>query len=671
MALLSIFLAVCLFFVPPLYGNDIPVEVRSDDMMSLDSLLMLPINTVSKSWQSLRVAPASVTIITGQDIEKFGYRTIKDVVHTVRGFYTNYDRSYSYVGVRGFGRLDEYNSRLLVLLNGHYMNDNVLGVVGVGSDLSFNVDAIERIEVIRGPGSVMYGTGAMFAVINIVTKTGRDLNGVAVSVEGGSFGYKQGSIQAGTAVGDVDMTVAGTVGDATGQDVYLPEYDTATTNFGIAHNLDGLSYYSLFGKISYGLLTLQGYTNFREKFIPTAPFGTIFNYPNVRAVNTYNIFEASYGIELHDNALLTLRGSYNALAYRANFPFASIDSSGNPIVVTFWENYSNKWLGAEARLQWDIWANNRLIVGAEGKYNILANRDSWLEQEQIYKDSLSFTTWSMYVQNEYQVMEDINVTAAMRLDYYPEDGRAISSRESGISISPKLGVIANVTPTTVVKLLYSSGFRTPIFNDRTSENSSGQQDTTVLETERVNSWELVAEQQIGRDWYIVGSVYDNYIKNVEKEFLAPEDSTLSYWPLTNIRAVGAEVEINARLASGTRGYGSYSLQTMWDEDDATLPSNSPKHLIKFGLSQTVAKVVNVSLEAQYESSRYTLQHTTTGAYTTTTARIAYRPLPMVEVSLLVRNLLNTTYSLPTGWGNKHASITQDGRNAIAKIRLEL
>lgn len=86
----------------------------------LDSLLNMRISTASKYNQTMNEAPASVTIITSEDIERYGYRTLEDVFAGVRGFYISNDRNYSYVGVRGFGRPTDYNNRILLLIDGLY-----------------------------------------------------------------------------------------------------------------------------------------------------------------------------------------------------------------------------------------------------------------------------------------------------------------------------------------------------------------------------------------------------------------------------------------------------------------------------------------------------------------------------------------------------------------------
>ena len=91
------------------------------------------------------------------------------------GFHTSYDRNYQYVGTRGFGQLGDLNTRILLLLDGHRINDNIYDAASVGRGLPVDINMIERVEIILGPSSAMYGTSAFFSVVNVITKKGRDM----------------------------------------------------------------------------------------------------------------------------------------------------------------------------------------------------------------------------------------------------------------------------------------------------------------------------------------------------------------------------------------------------------------------------------------------------------------------------------------------------------------
>jgi iron complex outermembrane receptor protein len=164
--------------------------------ITLEHLLSAEIDTVfgaSRYRQRVTEAPASVSIVTREEIEQFGYRTFGDVLRGVRGFYVSNDRNYSYLGTRGFSRPGDYNTRVLVLIDGHRLNDNVYDAVLIGTEFPLDIDLIERIEFVRGPGSSLYGTNAVFAVVNVVTRRGAGIDGLHVSAEAGNLHTGAGS----------------------------------------------------------------------------------------------------------------------------------------------------------------------------------------------------------------------------------------------------------------------------------------------------------------------------------------------------------------------------------------------------------------------------------------------------------------------------------------------
>ncbi|MGA8541516.1 MAG: TonB-dependent receptor plug domain-containing protein, partial [Terriglobales bacterium] len=135
--------------------------------VSLEDLGNIKVYSASKHLQNASDAPASVTVVTSDEIQKFGYRNLADILRSVSGFYVTYDRDYTFVGVRGFGRLGDWNSRILVLIDGHRVNNTVLGQAMLGNEFLVDVDMIERVEIVRGPSSSLYGANAFFAVINV------------------------------------------------------------------------------------------------------------------------------------------------------------------------------------------------------------------------------------------------------------------------------------------------------------------------------------------------------------------------------------------------------------------------------------------------------------------------------------------------------------------------
>ena len=118
----------------------------------------------SERLQPAIEAPASVSFITAQEIPRYGYRTLADILRSVRGMYVTNDRNFSFIGARGFGKPGDYNSRILLLINGHRVNDNVFGQAEIGAEFGLDpadvraggdhprpgVVALRRQRVLRG-----------------------------------------------------------------------------------------------------------------------------------------------------------------------------------------------------------------------------------------------------------------------------------------------------------------------------------------------------------------------------------------------------------------------------------------------------------------------------------------------------------------------------------------
>ncbi len=267
--------------------------------MNLEDLMKVEIDSVygaSGYKQKVADAPASITIITADEIRRYGYRTLADILRSVPGFYVTYDRVYDYLGERGFGPPGDYNSRYLLQVDGHRVNDNIFDQAFIGTDFPVDVDLIDRVEVIRGPNSSLYVASALLGIINIVTKPGRDAQGLTVSGELASYGTYKSQLTYGHHFRNgLEMLLSGSYYHSHGQDLlYFKEFDNPATNYGLAQNADYDEYAHLFADLSYGHFRLEGAYGSREKGIPTGAFGSVFDDSANHAIDTREYFDLKY-----------------------------------------------------------------------------------------------------------------------------------------------------------------------------------------------------------------------------------------------------------------------------------------------------------------------------------------------------------------------------------------
>ena len=211
----------------------VPAAARAQQLpdLSLEELMRIDAGRVfgaSERMQPVTEAPASVSFITAEDIARYGYRTLADILRGVRGMYVTDDRNYSYLGARGFAKPGDYNSRILLLVNGHRVNDNVFGQAEIGAEFGMDPAMFERVEIIRGPASALYGDSAFFAVVNVITRTGASLDGASIAVEGGNLDTARTQASFGRRLANgLDFALSGTYERSGGVErLYFPAFDT-------------------------------------------------------------------------------------------------------------------------------------------------------------------------------------------------------------------------------------------------------------------------------------------------------------------------------------------------------------------------------------------------------------------------------------------------------------
>ena len=200
--------------------------------LSMEQLLGLKVFSASRHLEKSQDAPSAVTVLTADQIATYGWRTLADALNSARGFYVDYDRNYAYLGVRGFRKSDDYASRILLMIDGHRVNENIYGSGFIGTDFPLDLALIERIEIVRGPSSSMYGTNAFFGVVNVITRKPKVL-ALESSTDTSSFSGRTGRLTGEIKKENFSALFSGSLYRSDGpSDLYFPEFDAPETNNG-------------------------------------------------------------------------------------------------------------------------------------------------------------------------------------------------------------------------------------------------------------------------------------------------------------------------------------------------------------------------------------------------------------------------------------------------------
>lgn len=321
------------------------------------------VETASRATDPLRLAPASITLLSPAEKEDFAFVTLLDAGTGVRGFYPTDDKTYPTLGVRGVSSLGLYGNRLQVQLDGHVLNEDWAGGSNVAFDLLPDLAAIDRIELVRGPGSALFGTGAMLGVINLVSAKAAPTRPLRVGVGASSEGFARIHAVSGLQLesGPGMWLYAGAFGRA-GHDVEMPVYrGTPWAPDGVAHGAGAEDSFAVYGRAWFGDASLALFTQRRDNQLSSFNYGVTFGDLRNREDISRSFVELRYEPTLTEGLQLLTRAYVDGSAARGIYAYT------DPEYTNGHETFSSEWGGAEARVLWTSIPTLRIAGGLEGQ----------------------------------------------------------------------------------------------------------------------------------------------------------------------------------------------------------------------------------------------------------------------------------------------------------------
>lgn len=598
--------------------------------------------SASRIEQKSTEAPASVTVIDSEEIKRYGYRTLGDVLQSVSGFHVSYDRNYQYLGTRGVS-LGDFNSRILLLVDGHRVNNNLTDGAGIGTEFILDLDLVERVEIIRGPGSVLYGNNAFFGVINVITRQGKNVNGAEASGEYATFDTWKGRATIGKSfTNGVDFLISATLYGSEGDDrLFFEEFNTPAHNNGVAENLDDDSFGSFFGSISYWDFTLQGAYISREKQNPTAPGvgANGFNDPRLRTIDERSYVNLKYDHSFPEILDVTAQVYYDRNEYDVGYPFGA---------TLIKEHDIGEWWGSDLQLSKRLWDKHVITLGTE-------YRDDFRQERTKPPISLqNRKSYGVYLQSDFALRTNLHFNGGVRYDQYGD----FDSK-----INPRLALIYNPVKKSTLKAIYGTAFRVPNFLELTLSEPG------ELRPEKISTYELVYEQEIGLH---LRSSISGFYNQIDHLIVFQNAFTK-----TNANSKGVEVALSGNW-KGIIGRASYTLQETEYRSTGNRLADSPEQLIKCNISVPIIKEkVFAGLEYQYTSRRDTVFATPMGTtlsgedavgFSVVNATLFSQNLiKNLELSASIYNLLDQRYFDPSTRFHEQDLIEQDGRSFRLKM----
>ncbi|NVB79620.1 MAG: TonB-dependent receptor [Kofleriaceae bacterium] len=539
-----------------------PLPPPTDDLSSSATVLAASaaeedvVVGAAKREQSLGNVASAVTVVSADRIRRFGYRTVGEAVAGVAGVYLEDNRINASLGIRGLQIPGDFNTRILILIDGATVNEAWGASSGLGFENLVSIDDIARIEVIRGPVSSVYGANAFFGIINIVTRGASESSRAYGRISANKIVGVVGT--AGFAVGDVDRQVRGSVLSMGrfGETLDLPDVGnnlSGDTSYGVLASLVG-TYGRTFGQV-------RAYRVRRDS--PFAPYdGDPADSDPYKQYNTQILVEGGHTRELSKRLTLAVRGYLNI--YRFYDDIAEVGATAH-----FVDYGDAATVGAEARARYEALEDGKLGItaGAEANYNKTKSRSFYLDDEAggaggLDGVPLDFSLQGVYTEVDSAPTEWLGLTAGLRFDNNTKVDRRLSPRAAlFLAKKEKYGL----------KLLYAEGFRNPSSFEGAFFDNTTFKANPDIGAERIRSFEAVtwAKPVPGLSTRLSAFYWD--ARDVIVQVLDPADLLLQFQNIGRFVTEGFEAELSYRNSAGWYAFGGAALARVGSSEDPAVP----------------------------------------------------------------------------------------------------
>ena len=700
----SIFLIFSIsFFIANAQNDTVPKALKLSEL-SLEALMNINVITATGTEQKISEAPSTMNVITAKQIEERGYEQLEDALRDIPGIDFIHLNGYAPTFIYFRGMYGAENLRVLLMIDGIPEN-NIIGSNDMAGP-AYSLHNVEKIEVIWGPASALYGANAFGGVINIITKKGKDINGLNYEKGFGTFNTSFDKVMFGIQKSKWDVALSGSIYSTDG-----PLFTNRDPNYSASY-VDKA--YSFNGTISYSIEKLKTTFGFRSYDIPMG-WGTILSSPTklLGLPNQGNGNKGLIGILARDirgeksgleepysnstyiQSEFTPNKKFNLLVrgvYRengiGNKSYAYITIDGRKLIRVPTANYSNQ-VRAElfanyspdekqqfsAGIQYyqdnveqgdrKINLDTTTVYLIDGRYKLFNLYSTF--KERLYDIRNNFGSYLQYVLNT-NLLGKTSFTIGARYDY---------NNYYGSPVSPRVAIVNKPNDKLTVKLLFGTAYRAP-----TNTEIYQALPNFKLETEKVRTYEINFLYPFSSTVFGQLNVFRNELRDV-----IILGNLLNLNPDKNpgkINTTGFEAVLNIVLVTNVSGFANFTYQKGRSENLLNHITRNTSGIANVkgnaGFDFHLDELLKVSLIGNWVGKRQVPRTDHFGpvdGYFLANCVISTEKFfnERVSASINIRNLFNSTYLDPgirTADGLLYPTVLeQPGRSMLFKINVNL
>ncbi len=629
--------------------------------MSIEELTRVKVIIASGFEQTANSAPATVTLITEDDIKKTGATNLADILQTVPGIHIQR----SAFGFRPQVRIrGAASTQTLLMINGNPVRDLVwnFGIFWKGMPTS----AIERVEVIRGPGSALYGADASAGVINVITKTAGRITQNEAGVRAGSFDTQEGFIQYGDQWNDFDLAFTADYSTTDGHDPDIKNFDQ------VEYGYDNQDL-----RLSISNQNWQFLANYmRHDNLDTQITGAGYFDPLTSADDERYDMDLIYSDDdFSDNWGIKAKLHYQDLNYNSNQGFRETPPTLDPI--NFPNGQINQMSSSERQARFELSGN---YTGFKEHIMTIGSGYNWQDIYDI-KQVVNFDTSGapisptnisgtpqafapkksrelryLFVQDMWAFASNWQLTSGLRYDHYSDFGD---------TFNPRLALVWQTTEKLTTKLLYGQAFRAPNFQElySTTSRSIGN---ARLDPEETETLELAISYNINEQLQLNTSLFEYVIDDYIRR-----DSNNIYQNAGKLKITGIEMEAQWKISKDFHLSGNYTWRDPEDNDHRV--SEEPEQSAYLRSDWQFQPHWNWNIQANWIADRKRANNDSRSNiddYTVTDTTLRFSGLKNWEFAASIRNIFNENAKDQSNIkaSSEKADLPLPERNAYAEIR---